>query len=173
MAGPAAWPPSVKGANRLAVVIGNEVVMARLSTPPLHRYMTQEAYAALPRRSCSRAAAARLAKIELPTRPWACPGARTHGTAIPPTGSGSTALVERARANAIVVSGDSHAFWANEVGIHAETGGKRVAVEFGTGGDPPAQGPARASPAFLWGRPSPGTIARSCSTTRRPRALCC
>ncbi len=43
------------------------------------------------------------------------------------------ALIEKARANAIVVSGDSHAFWANEL-YDAETGGKRVAVEFGAAG---------------------------------------
>ena len=35
-----------------------------------------------------------------------------------------------AGARPIVVSGDSHAFWANEL-YNAETGGKRVAVEFG------------------------------------------
>ena len=42
-------------------------------------------------------------------------------------------LVEKARANCIVVSGDSHAFWANEL-YDAETGGRRVAVEFGAAG---------------------------------------
>jgi alkaline phosphatase D len=40
-------------------------------------------------------------------------------------------LISRAKANAVVVSGDSHAFWANE--LHdAPEGGRRVAVEFGT-----------------------------------------
>jgi alkaline phosphatase D len=39
-------------------------------------------------------------------------------------------LVEKARANAIVVSGDSHAFWANEL-YDAPEGGRRAAVEFG------------------------------------------
>jgi alkaline phosphatase D len=42
-------------------------------------------------------------------------------------------LIRQARANAIVVSGDSHAFWANEL-WDAETGGRRAAVEFGTAG---------------------------------------
>ncbi|WP_293897883.1 alkaline phosphatase D family protein [Phenylobacterium sp.] len=37
-------------------------------------------------------------------------------------------LVRQAGARPIVVSGDSHAFWANEL---ADAGGKRVAVEFG------------------------------------------
>ncbi|HKR87150.1 MAG TPA: alkaline phosphatase D family protein [Phenylobacterium sp.] len=40
-------------------------------------------------------------------------------------------IVEDSRANCIVVSGDSHAFWANE--LQADGGaGRRVAVEFGT-----------------------------------------
>src|SRR5206468_12344526 len=43
------------------------------------------------------------------------------------------ALVGKARANAIVVSGDGHGFWANEL-WDAETGGERVAVEFGAPG---------------------------------------
>ena len=40
-------------------------------------------------------------------------------------------LISRAKANAVVVSGDSHAFWANEL-YDAPEGGNRVAVEFGT-----------------------------------------
>ena len=40
-------------------------------------------------------------------------------------------IFQDARANCVVVSGDSHAFWANE--LHADSGaGRRVAVEFGT-----------------------------------------
>jgi alkaline phosphatase D len=40
-------------------------------------------------------------------------------------------ILQDARANCVVVSGDSHAFWANE--LHADSGaGRRVAVEFGT-----------------------------------------
>jgi alkaline phosphatase D len=40
-------------------------------------------------------------------------------------------LIQRARANAVVVSGDSHAFWANEL-YDAPEDGNRVGVEFGT-----------------------------------------
>jgi alkaline phosphatase D len=132
-AGQEAWlgrelTASVK-AGRPWQVIGNEVVMARLFTPPTRRYMTEPAYAAA-KAELSRAGANRLAKIEANAAlglPWgadmwdgyAADRQRFYG------------LVEKARANAIVVSGDSHAFWANEL-FDAETGGKRVAVEFGT-----------------------------------------
>jgi alkaline phosphatase D len=58
-------------------------------------------------------------------------------------------LVEKARANAIVVSGDSHAFWANEL-FDAETDGKRVAVEFGTAAIS-SPGPGESIPAFPLG----------------------
>lgn len=132
-AGQEAWlgrelTASVK-AGRPWQVIGNEVVMARLFTPPIHRYMTEPAYAAA-KAELSRAGANRLAKIEANAAlglPWgadmwdgyAADRQRFYG------------LVLKARANAIVVSGDSHAFWANEL-FDAETGGKRVAVEFGT-----------------------------------------
>ena len=58
-------------------------------------------------------------------------------------------LLEKARANAIVVSGDSHAFWANEL-FDAETGGKRVAVEFGTAGIT-SPGPGESIAAFPLG----------------------
>jgi alkaline phosphatase D len=59
------------------------------------------------------------------------------------------AMVEKARANAIVVSGDSHAFWANEL-FDTETGGKRVAVEFGTAAIS-SPGPGEAIAAFPLG----------------------
>src|SRR5512140_3697905 len=53
---------SVK-AGRPWQVIGNDEVMARLFPPPIHRYMSAEAYAAA-RAELSRAGANRLAKIE-------------------------------------------------------------------------------------------------------------
>ena len=110
-------------------VIGNEVVMARLTTPPIHRYMTPDAYAAA-KAELPRAAANRLAKIEANAAlglPWGA----DMWDGYPADRQRFYGLIEKARANAIVVSGDSHAFWANEL-FDAETGGKRVAVEFGT-----------------------------------------
>jgi alkaline phosphatase D len=110
-------------------VIGNEVVMARLFTPPIHKYMTPEAYAAA-RAGLPKAAQSRLAKIEANAvlgLPWGA----DMWDGYPADRQRFLGIVERTRANAIVVSGDSHAFWANEL-FDAETGGKRVAVEFGT-----------------------------------------
>ncbi|HXA38896.1 MAG TPA: alkaline phosphatase D family protein [Phenylobacterium sp.] len=112
-------------------VLGNEVVMARLFTPPVHRYMTPEAYAAA-RAELPRAAQARLAKLEAYAAlglPWGA----DMWDGYPADRQRLYALVQKARANLIVMSGDSHAFWANEL-FDAETGGHRVAVEFGTAG---------------------------------------
>jgi alkaline phosphatase D len=109
-------------------VIGNEVVMARLFTPPIHKYMTPEAYAQA-KAELPKAAQNRLAKIEANAAlglPWGA----DMWDGYPADRQRFLSLVEKARANAIVVSGDSHAFWANEL-YDAETGGKRVAVEFG------------------------------------------
>jgi alkaline phosphatase D len=110
-------------------VIGNEVVMARLFTPPLHKYMTAEAYAAA-KAEAPRPVQNRVARIEANAAlglPWGA----DMWDGYPADRQRFYGLVEKARANAIVVSGDSHAFWANEL-FDAETGGKRVAVEFGT-----------------------------------------
>jgi alkaline phosphatase D len=110
-------------------VIGNEVVMARLFTPPIRRYMTPEAYARA-KEGLSRTGAQRLAKIEANAAlglPWGA----DMWDGYPADRQRFLSLVHKARANCIVVSGDSHAFWANEL-FDAETGGKRIAVEFGT-----------------------------------------
>jgi alkaline phosphatase D len=125
-----AMAESVKG-GRPWQVIGNEVVMARLFTPPIHKYMTEAAYAAA-KAELSHAGADRLARIEANAAvglPWGT----DMWDGYPADRQRFLGLVEKARANAIVVSGDSHAFWANEL-FDAETGGKRVAVEFGTAG---------------------------------------
>ncbi|HZZ70474.1 MAG TPA: alkaline phosphatase D family protein [Phenylobacterium sp.] len=132
-AGQEAWlghglAASVK-AGRPWQVLGNEVVMARLFTPPIHKYMTPEAYAAA-KAELPRAGAAKLAKIEANAAlglPWGA----DMWDGYPADRQRLYALSEKAHANLIVVSGDSHAFWANEL-WDAETGGKRVAVEFGT-----------------------------------------
>ncbi len=112
-------------------VIGNQVVMARLFTPPIHRYMSEQAYAAA-KAELSKSGEARLGRIEANAAlglPWGA----DMWDGYPADRQRFLALVEKARANAVVVSGDSHAFWANEL-FDAETGGKRVAVEFGTAG---------------------------------------
>ena len=134
-AGQEAWlghglAASVK-AGRPWQVLGNEVVMARLFTPPIHKYMTPEAYAAA-KGEMNHAAANRLAKIEANAAlgmPWGADMWDGYGA----DRQRVYGLIEKARANCIVVSGDSHAFWANEL-YDAEVGGKRVAVEFGAPG---------------------------------------
>ncbi len=110
-------------------VIGNEVVMARLNTPPLKKLMGEAAYARATAEQ-SRPAANRMAKIEANAAlglPWGA----DMWDGYPADRQRFYGLVQKARANAIVVSGDSHAFWANEL-YDADTGGRRVAVEFGT-----------------------------------------
>jgi alkaline phosphatase D len=134
-AGQEAWlekamAESVK-AGRPWQVIGNEVVMARLFTPPIHRYMAEPAYAAA-KAELSRPAANRLARIEA-NAALGLPWGTDMWDGYPADRQRFYGLIQKARANAIVVSGDSHAFWANEL-FDAETGGKRVAVEFGTSG---------------------------------------
>jgi alkaline phosphatase D len=112
-------------------VLGNQVVMARLFTPPVRRYMTPEAYAAV-RAELPKPALDRLRSLEKNAAlglPWGA----DMWDGYPADRQRLYALVEKAKANLIVVSGDSHAFWANEL-FDAETGGKRVAVEFGTAG---------------------------------------
>ncbi len=112
-------------------VIGNEVMMARLFTPPIRRYMTAEAYAKA-KGELSRAGANRLAKIEANAArglPWDT----DMWDGYPADRQRLYRLIAKARANAIVLSGDSQAFWANEL-YDAEVGGKRVAVEFGAAG---------------------------------------
>ncbi|HEV7383741.1 MAG TPA: alkaline phosphatase D family protein, partial [Phenylobacterium sp.] len=128
-------------------VIGNEVVMGRLNTPPIKKQLGEAAYAKV-LSEASRTGANRLARIEANAAlglPWGA----DMWDGYPADRQRFYGLVEKARANAIVVSGDSHAFWANEL-FDAETGGKRVAVEFGTAAIS-SPGPGEAIPAFPLG----------------------
>jgi alkaline phosphatase D len=93
--------------------------------------MTEQAYAAA-KAELSHTAANRLARIEA-NAALGLPWGTDMWDGYPADRQRFLGLVEKARANAIVVSGDSHAFWANEL-FDAETGGKRVAVEFGAPG---------------------------------------
>jgi len=132
-AGQEAWlekgmAESVKSGRRWQV-LGNEVVMARLFTPPIHKYMSEPAYEAA-KAELSRSGVNRLARIEANAArglPWGT----DMWDGYPADRQRLYGLIQKARANAVVLAGDSHAFWANEL-YDAETGGKRVAVEFGT-----------------------------------------
>jgi alkaline phosphatase D len=110
-------------------VLGNQVVMARIIPPPVRRMVGDaKLNAALEGKSgeVKRAVltADRVGELGLPylTDSWdgyAADRQRLY------------AIFEKAHANCIVVSGDSHAFWVNEL-YDSPDGGRLAAVEFGT-----------------------------------------
>ena len=116
-------------AGRPWQVVGNQVIMGRCQSPkiiPLIGAAGIEALLAkLP--DARRKEAARLIDIASYDLPFdldgwdGYPAARARMDAIFQAAGGG---------NAIVVSGDSHAFWVNQ--LHDATGEKRVALEFGT-----------------------------------------
>jgi alkaline phosphatase D len=119
------------GSGRAWQLLGNEVVMARLYTPPVRKTLGEAAYARavkdLPEDVTSRLTRMdQAAALDLPYGldmwdGYPADRQRLYG------------LIKDARANCVVVSGDSHAFWANEL-YDAREGGRRVAVEFGATG---------------------------------------
>ena len=121
---------SVKS-GRTWQVLGNEVVMARVFSPPIRKALGEAAYAAAtdgisPGRKGTIEWMDRLAAKKLP---WGL----DMWDGYPADRQRLYRIFREARANVVVVSGDSHAFWANEL-WDAEAGGHRVAVEFGTTG---------------------------------------
>ena len=137
MMGPAqeAWlgaglKASVK-AGRPWQVLGNEVIMARVIPPDYRGAMgdarVEKLLAPLPDSARKRIDNTdRIAALGLPygTDMW---------DGYPADRQRLYSLIRAAKANVVVVSGDSHAFWANEL-YDAPTGGARVAVEFGAAG---------------------------------------
>ena len=158
---------SVK-AGRAWQVLGNEVVMGRLMAPSLRKEMGEAKLAeALAGAAGARRRLARLERLAALGLPYGldmwdgypADRERLYGL-IRQGGQGPRSSC---------VSGDSHAFWANE--LH-DAPGERVAVEFGaTGITSPGGGDAIR--AFRSARCSPRPIARWCSPTRRPRASSC
>jgi alkaline phosphatase D len=121
---------SVKS-GRTWQVLGNEVVMARIGVPDIRAAMAPDRFAAATAglgpdgvKRIDRMAG--ISKLGLPYGLDMWDG-------YPADRQRLYNLISRAKANAVVVSGDSHAFWANEL-YDAPEGGKRVAVEFGTTG---------------------------------------
>ncbi|MGE5564662.1 MAG: alkaline phosphatase D family protein [Parcubacteria group bacterium] len=110
-------------------VLGNQVVMARVVMPDVSKKMTAEAYgqlmANLPadvRAIASQAPAIAAAGLPYDLDAWdGYPAARER----------VYGMFKAANATPVVVSGDSHAFWAND--LH-DAAGQRVAAEFGTAG---------------------------------------
>jgi alkaline phosphatase D len=106
-------------------VIGNEVVMARVMPANPKRDLTPEQYAAIPEASRNRVARYEAgAALGLPVGLDMWDG-------YPHDRERLYEQFKKAGARPIVVSGDSHSFWANE--LH-DAAGKRVACEFGTTG---------------------------------------
>jgi alkaline phosphatase D len=103
-------------------VIGSGVVMARLLMPLIGRDLTPAQVASLaeqPRKRVERWQPIAAAGLPYGLDMWdgyPVDRERVYG------------LVRQAGARPIVISGDSHAFWANEL---SDAAGKRVAVEFG------------------------------------------
>ncbi|WP_375428841.1 alkaline phosphatase D family protein [uncultured Sphingomonas sp.] len=108
-------------------VLGNQIVMARVAGPDLERQMGADRYKAfiakLPPAYAARipaAVASYKAGIPFNMDSW---------DGYPPARERLYAGFQRAGVNPIVLSGDSHAAWAND--LHDGTG-KLVAAEFGT-----------------------------------------
>jgi alkaline phosphatase D len=119
---------SVK-AGRTWQVLGNEVVMARVNVPDLRAALGPDKFAAATAglgpdgvKRIDRMSAISMLGLPYGLDMW---------DGYPADRQRLYSMISRAKANAVVVSGDSHAFWANEL-YDAPEAGKRVAVEFGT-----------------------------------------
>ncbi len=106
-------------------VLGNQVVMARLLPYSPKALLTAEQYAAVPPARRDRIAAMETtAAVGLPTTLDMWDGYPTDRERL-------YDVLRAAQARPVVVSGDSHSFWANE--LH-DAKGRRIAAEFGTTG---------------------------------------
>ena len=110
-------------------VLGNEVVMARLTIPSPRKEMGAAAYARALAASPD-AARKRVARLEEFGR-LNLPYGLDMWDGYPTDRERVYAGIKAAGARAIVLSGDSHAFWVNEL---FDDKGARAAVEFGTTG---------------------------------------
>jgi alkaline phosphatase D len=106
-------------------VLGNQVVMARLLPFSPKKELTAEQYAAVPE-----ARRQRLLEQE-DTAALGLPTTLDMWDGYPVDRERLYAVLREANARPIVVSGDSHSFWANE--LHDDAG-RLVACEFGTTG---------------------------------------
>jgi alkaline phosphatase D len=106
-------------------VIGNEVVMARVKPSTPKKDLTPEQYAQIPAASKDR-----VARYEAFSE-LGLPAGMDMWDGYPADRERLYDQFKAANARPIVVSGDSHSFWANE--LH-DAAGKRVACEFGATG---------------------------------------
>jgi alkaline phosphatase D len=106
-------------------ILGNQVVMARVLPFSPKKELTAEQYAAVPEANRKRLLDAEdNAALGLPT-------ALDMWEGYPVDRERLYTVLREAGARPIVVSGDSHSFWANE--LH-DASGRRIACEFGTTG---------------------------------------
>lgn len=117
---------SVKGGSAWQV-LGNQVVMARVASPDLKATMGADAYKAMLAKLPDYVAkaveqGAALAALDVPGNLDAWDG-------YPADRSRVYDIFKAGKARPIVLSGDSHAFWANE--LWDDAGTNRVAAEFG------------------------------------------
>jgi alkaline phosphatase D len=119
---------SVKS-GRTWQVLGNEVVMGRLMAPSLKKELGAARLAEIMAKE-SPASQKRLERLERLSQ-LDLPYGLDMWDGYPGDRERVYDAVKAAGARAIVLSGDSHAFWANE--LH-DAGGRRVAAEFGTTG---------------------------------------
>jgi alkaline phosphatase D len=110
-------------------VIGNQVVMARVTAPDFPKVMGQAAFDALLGKQAAHARK-RLERTGLLAR-LGLPYNLDSWDGYPADRERVYAAFRQAKARPIVLSGDSHAFWANEL---ADASGQRVAAEFGATG---------------------------------------
>ncbi|MDJ0278717.1 alkaline phosphatase D family protein [Sphingomonas sp. 2R-10] len=113
-------------AKRPWQLLGNQVVMARVPGPDLAKELGEDRYAAL------------LARLPAAYRPRIAAGQRSYRAGLPfnfdswdgypPARERLYAAFRRAKSRPIVLSGDSHAGWAND--LHDDAG-RLVANEFG------------------------------------------
>ncbi|WP_340646531.1 alkaline phosphatase D family protein [Phenylobacterium sp.] len=110
-------------------VLGNEVIMARMGIPSARKVMGEAAFARALAAS-SPAARTRVTRLEDFAK-LGLPYGLDMWDGYPVDRERVYAAVKAAQARAIVLSGDSHAFWVNEL---FDDAGTRAAVEFGTTG---------------------------------------
>jgi len=115
-------------AGRPWQVLGNQVVMARLTTPSLRRAMGEAAYAGFTA-GLSGYLASHLQQVDV-AADLDLPYMLDSWDGYPADRQRLYAMIAAAKANCVVVSGDSHAFWANEL-YDAPDAGRRAGVEFG------------------------------------------
>jgi len=108
-------------------VLGNQVVMARVASPDLKAAMGEAAYAALLAKLPDYVA--KLVEQSRGLSQTGLPGNLDAWDGYPADRARVHDIFKAYKARPIVLSGDSHAFWANE--LWDDAGATRVAAEFG------------------------------------------